>query len=130
MKNTLIALFVCLAGLPLLAGDPVTLNGQFVWKRSDADRNGDLRAEFTEVKKGEYNVSFHFTWEEKPLTYTGVAKGSLKNGDLTGEVKSDDKKHSYTFKGTVVEGKLTADHKYLREDGTVSDTGTLVLNPS
>ena len=132
MKKTLIVLLVCLTGLPLLAGDPspVTLKGQFVWKKNGPDKNGDLRAEFTKVKEGEWTVSFHFTWEEKPMIYTGLAKGSLKNGSLTGEVKSDTKKHSYTFKGTVVNGKLTASHNYLDEDGTVEDTGTLVLNPS
>ncbi len=130
MKNTIIVLLVCLMGLPVLATDPVSMKGEFVWKRTDENKKGDLHAEFTEVKEGEWKVSFHFTWEEKPLTYTGIAKGNLKNGNLTGEVKSDDKKHSYTFEGTVVDGKLTANHKYLREDGTAGDTGTLVLNPS
>ena len=132
LKNTLIALLVCLTGLTLFGGDadPISLKGNFVWKRSDADRNGDLLAKFTQVKEGEWAVSFHFTWDEKPLVYTGIAKGSLKNGNLTGEVKSDDKKHSYTFSGAVVNGTLNANHKYHNEDGTVSDTGTLMLKPS
>ncbi len=132
MKKTLIVLLVCITGLPLLAGDPapVTLEGHFVWKKNGPDKNGDLRAEFTQVKEGEWTVSFHFTWEKKDMIYTGLAKGSLKNGSLTGEVKSGDKKHSYTFKGTVANGKLTASHKYFDDDGTVSDTGTIVLSPS
>jgi len=132
LKISLIALLVCLTGLPLLAADPapVTLKGHFVWKNNGPDKNGDLRAEFTPVKEGEWTVSFHFIWKEEPMIYTGLAKGSLKNGSLTGEVKSGDKEHSYTFKGTVTNGKLTAIHNYLDEDGTVSDTGTIVLNPS
>jgi len=131
LKKTFIVLF-CLTGLPLLASDPdpVILKGHFVWEKNGPDKNGDLRAEFTQIKEGEWTVSFHFTWEQKPLIYTGLAKGSLKNGSLTGEVKSDNKKHSYTFKGTVANGKLTASHNYLDDDGIVKDTGTFVLNPS
>ena len=132
MRNTFIVLLVCLSGLAVFGGDkdPVTLNGHFVWERTDSNKNGDLQAKFTKVKDGEWNVTFHFTWDEEAKVYTGQAKGSLKNGSLSGEVKSDDKEHSYTFEGTVVDGKLTAKHKYIREDGTVSDTGTLVLNAS
>ena len=54
----------------------------------------ELSGVFTPAGKNEWNVAFHFVWEDEPHVYTGTAKGNLKSGDLEGEVESDSEETS------------------------------------
>ena len=111
------------------AGDEVTLEGSFVWSRTDGNRTGDVRAVFTPQGEDEWAVSFHFEWEDGPHVYTGTASGSLSEGALQGEVKADgeQKKASFRFSGTFADGTFSGTHANLAEDGSLRDTGTITL---
>ena len=126
---------LCVALLALggaLAADPVTLEGEFVWQRSDGNRNGDVKAVFTPAEDGAWTVAFHFEWEDGPHVFTGTARGSLKAGDLEGEVETDNEEHKATFRfsGTFTDGTFTGTHGVVQEDGSLRDTGTLSLGPA
>jgi len=121
--------FVLLTFGGALAADGVTLEGKFVWQRDDGDHDGDVRAVFTETAKGEWNVSFHFEWEDGPHVYAGTATGSLTGGKLHGVVKNDseDREATFRFTGRVEDGKFSGTHGRVQEDGSLRDTGTISL---
>ena len=114
------------------AAEPVALEGEFVWERSDGNRNGDVRAVFTPAEEGEWTVAFHFEWEDGPHVYAGTAKGSLETGDLEGEVENDSEENKATFRfsGSFTDGKFTGTHGVVQEDGSLKDLGTISLGPA
>jgi hypothetical protein len=113
------------------AGDDVTLEGSYVWNKEDEQITGDLRAVFTEKSKEEWNVSFHFDWEEEPRVFTGTASGNLSTGKLEGDIVSDDEDHKMTFKfqGSFEDGTFTGTHGFVSDEGEVKPAGTLTLQP-
>ena len=130
-RFALIALVgLTLAGVAAPASDAVTLEGEFVWQRSDGNHAGALRAEFTPTGENTWNVAFHFEWEDGPHTYTGTATGNLATGDLEGEVVNDnpDRKATFRFTGTFENGTYSGTHAHVQEDGSLLDTGTLTLS--
>lgn len=111
-----------------MAADTRTLEGEFIWERDDKDIAGPLKAVFESTGEDMWNVSFHFTFEDKPHVYTGTAKGNLKDGELTGEVLSDgEEQHPYAFSGTFAEdGSFSGTHDYI--DGEEArETGKIAL---
>jgi hypothetical protein len=119
-----------LAGGSTSAADTVTLEGEFVWQRSDGDHAGGLRAVFTATGEQTWNVAFHFDWEDGPHTYSGTASGDLTTGKLEGEVVNDnpDRKQRFRFTGTFEDGTYSGTHGHVQEDGSLRDTGTLTLS--
>ena len=103
-----------------------TLKGSFVW--NNENKTGEIEAVFTETGKGKWDVSFNFTWEDEPHTYSGTAEGSLSEGELKGKVLNDTEEHSFTFSGSVKDGTFDGTHASIRDDGSVRDTGTLKLS--
>ena len=138
MKRALSLLVVLLVGLfiqsAVFAGDEAkadaaeeaaaetTLTGEYVWNRGPT---GDLKAVFTETGEGTWDVSFHFDFRETPHTYTGVAKGSM-SGKLSGEVKNEDKKRTFSFEGEFKDGVFSGNHEELTPS-RAGETGTLTL---
>ena len=124
-----LALFALFLVVPAaLAADTQTLEGEFIWERDDKDIAGPLKAVFEPTGENTWDVSFHFTFEDKPHIYTGTAKGNLKDGELSGEVLSDgEEQHPYTFSGTFAEdGSFAGVHHYI--DGEEArKTGKITL---
>ncbi len=114
---------------PLFANDSQTLNGDFVWERSDENVTGELKAVFEPTGESAWNVSFYFTFEEKKHVYSGTAEGSLTDGELKGRVMTDgDEPQPFEFEGTFAEGSFEGTHMGFRQ-GERTRTGTLTLGP-
>ena len=101
------------------------LTGEYHWTKRD--KRGALEAIFTPDGENKWAVAFHFNFRDKPHIYEGVAKGSLSDGALSGEVKNEDKKRTFTFTGSFQGGTFSGSHAEIREDGT-RETGTLTLS--
>ncbi len=113
---------------PVFADESQTLKGEFVWERSDRDITGDLKAVFEPTGDSAWNVSFHFTFEEKQHVYSGTAEGSLTDGELKGKVMSDgEEPKPFEFEGTSADGSFQGTHTGFRQ-GERSPTGTLTLS--
>ena len=125
----LIVFLVAFGGI--LAAEGVTLKGSFVWERKDDNRNGDVTAVFTPTGDNQWDVSFHFDWEDGPHIYSGTATGDLSGGDLKGAVEGDseDRKMSFRFTGSFKDGTFTGTHAFLDKEGELRPTGTLTLRP-
>jgi len=123
-----IALLVVVAGVLLTgtvaAEEARTLTGEFFW--TQRDEQGDLKAVFTPSGEGTWDVSFHFNFRDKEHVYSGTAEGSLADGELTGEVKNEDKKRTFTFQGAFEDGTFRGTHAEV-EGETALDTGTMTL---
>ncbi|MEO1367265.1 MAG: hypothetical protein AAFX50_08805 [Acidobacteriota bacterium] len=124
---TLSALCLCLAPAAF-AADAQTMEGEFVWERTDKNITGPLKAIFEPTEEADtWNVSFHFTFEGKAHTYSGTAKGELGTGALEGEVMSDGEKPApFVFEGTFTDGKFSGTHAGFR-DGNRRPTGSMTL---
>ena len=125
----LLGLF-CLVAMPGFAGDEktVTLEGGFVWQRGDdeGDAEGALKAVLTPTGEGEWDVTFHFDWEDGEHVYTGSCMGSL-GGELSGKVQSDgEREMNFKFNGSFEDGKFSGTHGFVNEEG-YKEAGTLTL---
>lgn len=120
-----------LAILATSAEDTVTLEGEFVWQRTDGEKRGDVQAVFTPTGEAAWDVAFHFEWEDGPHVYRGTAEGDM-TGALGGAVEHDDpeNKATFRFQGTFDDGKFSGTHGQVLEDGTLRDTGTITLAPA
>ena len=119
-----------LAAMPGFAGDDVTLEGGFVWEKEDGNHDGDLKAILTPTGDGEWDVAFHFDWEDGPHTYTGTCSGSL-DGDFSGSITSDgDGEMKFKFSGTFEDGKFSGTHNFVTKEGELKHAGTLTLGSS
>ena len=129
MKNT--ATLIAVAALVLTgyigivgADEPRTLKGEFVWNHRDSAV--DLEAVFTPTGENRWDVAFHFEFRGKPHTYSGTAEGSLTDGGLSGKVRNENKKRTFTFKGKFKNEVFTGAHAETT-DGRAQSTGTLTL---
>jgi hypothetical protein len=129
--HIMVGLVVCLAALGgTLAAEKVKLEGGFVWHRSEGNLDGKLEAVFTPTGTDQWDVSFHFEWEDAPHDWSGTARGNLKSGDLSGEVVSDDAQQAkFKFQGTFKGGMFEGTHAQVRKNGGLAATGTLRLGP-
>lgn len=116
-----------MAAMPSLAGDDVTLEGGFVWEREDGDREGDLKAVLTPTGDGEWDVSFHFEWEDSPRIFTGTCSGSL-DGELSGDITSDgEREMKFEFSGSFEDGTFNGTHGFITKEGELKQAGKLTL---
>ncbi len=123
--------------LPLPAGtlaaddstptDSRTLTGEYFWQ--DADLHGDLEAVFTPTGENEWSVEFHFTFRDRPRTYSGTAMGNLETGSLDGTVYGESRRgqREWVFRGSFEDGTFRGDHAEM-EDGEEIPSGTLTLH--
>jgi hypothetical protein len=125
----LLGVFV-LTAAPLVAGDDVTFEGIFEWVRDDGTKDGDLRAVLTPSGEGEWDVAFHFEWQDGPHIYTGSCSGSL-DGELSGAIVSDgEREMKFHFTGKFEEGTFSGTHAFVDDEGSLKDSGTLTLGAS
>ena len=116
-----------MAAMPSLAGDDVTLEGGFVWEREDGDREGDLKAVLTPTGDGEWDVSFHFEWEDSPRIFIGTCSGSL-DGELSGDITSDgEREMKFKFSGSFEDGAFNGTHGFVTKEGEFKQAGKLML---
>ena len=97
------------------------------------DRVKPLRAVFTptedrgeESERPSYDVVFYFNFNGQNHEYRGNALGSLSDGELEGQVKSDTGQRKFTFKGAFEEGVFKGTHAEIGRRGE-RKTGTLTL---
>ena len=116
-----------LATAPLAAdGDTATrtLIGEYYW--SGGGSSGDLEAVFTATGEGVWDVDFHFRFRGKAHTYSGSAKGSFE-GELSGRVKTENERRTFTFSGEFVDGVFEGRHAEEFSSGE-RRTGTLTMS--
>ncbi len=104
--------------------DATRLSGEYYW--SERDETGALDAVFEPTGDGTWDVTFRFSFRDKPRVYTGTASGSLTDGALEGTVVNDDKKRTFTFAGTFESGSFRGSHAETTA-GRERDTGTMTL---
>jgi hypothetical protein len=122
----LLGVFV-LAALPSVAGDDVTMMGGYVWERDDGNHEGDLKAILSPAGDGQWDIAFHFDWEDGPHVYKGTCSGSL-DGELSGDVTSDgDREMKFTFAGSFADGTFSGTHNFVTKEGEEKKAGTLTL---
>ena len=119
-----LALLLTAPGGTVLAEEITTLNGEFKW--SQRNSSGDLKADFTPTSEGTWDVSFHFKFRGEPHVYSGTAEGSLSEGELSGTVKNENKRRTFTFTGSIKDGTFRGTHSEV-DDGKAFQTGTLTL---
>ena len=114
--------------LPAYAGSAneaaLTLNGEFAW---DAYERGKLKAVFTPAGDERWDVAFHFHWSGQPRVFSGTAEGSLTEGKLEGEVRTENKRRTWVFRGSFEDGRFRGSHAEVSSRGRERDTGSLTL---
>lgn len=127
--HLMLGLVVCLTALGgTTAGGDIRLEGDYVWHRENGNLDGTLEAVFTPAGENRWDVAFHFKFENKPHVWLGTAQGDLRSGALSGEVVSDDDEEAqFRFEGTFENGKFKGTHGQVSRNGSLRDTGTLIL---
>ena len=94
------------AGAP---GDPVEVfRGEYVWK-VDGHQN-EVEAVFTPTGEAAWDVEFRFAYARRRETYQGIARGSLREGPVHGEVKDNGGVLRYGFELEVEGDRLEGQH--------------------
>ena len=124
---TVLTLLLFVQGGAVPSGDEVPLTGEFLWKHMK--HTGDLDAVFTKTGDGAWGVEFRFVWEGELHVFRGTAEGSLTDGELRGNVVTDNPQRPQTFffAGTFERGRFTGTHTALQPSGGTHPTGTLTL---
>jgi len=111
------------------AFNKVTMTGQYEWNQQRG-KPGDIRAEFTPIKDGEWDVSFFFKFRGENHTYSGTAFGNLTDGTLKGKVQNERKNRTWRFQGHVSGGNFKGTHVEINRSGKEEATGTIQLTAS
>ncbi len=105
--------------------DSRAFQGNYLW--SFNNETEPLRAVFTRSEReAKWDVVFYFRFDGTDHEYRGVAEGELDHGELSGTVKNENRRRTFTFQGEFEEGTFTGHHAELRGGGQ-RDTGTLTL---
>jgi len=100
-----------------------TLKGSYDWT---GGKSGPLTADFFPTDEANsWRVEFRFDFHG-PHLYTGIAKGSLDEGQLSGEVESDQRKRTFVFSGSFEDGEFSGTHTETTK-GREQGTGTMTL---
>jgi hypothetical protein len=104
--------------------ETTTLNGAYIWAQGNAD--GELEVIFSPTGEAEWDVSFNFTFRNKPHTYTGSAAGKIGEGAFSGTVVNESKRRTFTFEGSFEDGVFMGTHAEVHGEKS-SPTGTLTF---
>ncbi len=116
-----------LLATPALATDSGakrTLTGTYVWFQGGDE--GDVEAVFTPAGERQWSVSFRFDFGGSSHTYSGTADGSLEGGTLSGRVRNENGRRTFTFQGEFRDGQFRGTHAEIMA-GEEERTGTLTL---
>lgn len=117
------------AGLGPVNSAKVTMTGQYEWTQNKG-KPGGIRAEFAQVKEGEWDVAFFFRFNGENHVYRGTAMGNLTDGALQGEVQNEKKNRTWRFRGQVRGGHFQGTHVEINRRGREQATGTIELKAS
>lgn len=106
------------------AGD-LKFAGTFVWNNKK-DKSHPINAVFTPNGEKKWNVVFTFNWGKGPQTWKGTAEGTLKDGEIKGDVKSGDEKRNFNFTGAEKNGAFECTHNELK-GGKPLATGSMTI---
>lgn len=106
--------------------EKITFQGEYQW-RADPRNPGALKATFSPDGQGNYRVAFYFRFDGRKHVYRGTATGSLTEGPLKGKVKNERGNRTFTFNGTVGNGRFWGDHGEINRYGKIYGTGTFTL---
>ena len=101
-------LVTTLFGLSAAAGDEVVNRGEYVWK-VDGHRN-EVEAVFTPRGEDTWDVEFRFAYARRRGVYQGMARGSLRDGVVHGEVRDNGGVLRYGFELVVEGDRLEGQH--------------------
>jgi len=104
------------------------MTGTFNWNGIKG-KNYDLKAVLKLTGPGQWDAVYTFVWKGKNMTYTGVIKGDLANGEVTGTGNPADKSRTFAFKGTAKDGVIAMSHTETTGGKTVA-TGTGTMKQS
>lgn len=121
-----LSLAVASCAAPVGAAEAVRLRGRYQWDGGGAE--GPLQATFTPQAGDTWRVSFAFRFDGRDLRYDGIASGTLEQGDLAGEVSEGTGGRTFTFKGSVRDGRFSGTHAERHRRGSEQSTGTLTLD--
>jgi len=107
--------------------DELKYTGKFKWNRK-ADKEYDVKAVFVKNEDGNYDAKFLFDWNKKPYTYTGIVKGDVEKGPISGEIYNESKKRKrkFTFECAFKDGKFTGTHKEITKKS--KETGVIYFS--
>lgn len=125
LAAVVLTLLSLVAGAVTGAENRETLAGEYFWQQGN--HQGELEAVFTPDGADSWIVSFRFNFQGRAHVYRGTASGSLTDGPLEGQVKSDARRRTFTFAGTTSGGIFEGTHAEL-QDGREIRTGTLKLS--
>ncbi|MDH3785260.1 MAG: hypothetical protein OEV00_08030, partial [Acidobacteriota bacterium] len=103
--------------------DEITLQGEFVWGRGEAQ---PIKAVFSPTGEDAYDVSFYFQFRGRDHVYTGTATGEMGTGKMSGNVLNDSKVRTFTFEGQFDDGQFIGEHAETTA-GNENDTGSIWL---
>lgn len=109
------------------AGEARTLRGEYMVV--DSDDRGQLEAVFTPTGDATWDVDFHFDFQGQAHTYSGIAEGSFAAGGLTGTVRDERQRRTFSFTGTYEAGTFQGSHAEIASGGE-EPTGTMTLRES
>ncbi|MEM7051583.1 MAG: hypothetical protein AAF604_18085 [Acidobacteriota bacterium] len=106
------------------ATEKTVLTGEYFWE-GDGSR-GPLEVTFESTSENTWDVAFRFRFNGKRHTYRGTAEGSLTEGDLRGQVRTENKRRTFTFEGSFENGAFAGTHGEVRRSGERT-LGTLTM---
>jgi hypothetical protein len=124
LREVIRVLVVVVAGAMAPALPAETLEGQYHWK--DGDERGPVSAIFENAGAETWTVEFRFRFDGREHRYAGTATGKLDNGELNGTVQNENGRRSFTFRGTVRDGRFEGTHAETTR-GRTSHTGSIWL---
>lgn len=104
------------------AGPELTLCGTFTWSNEDSQKH-ELHAKLTPTGTNEWQAVWDFKWKQRPMSFTGLVKGNLRNGPVTGTGDMADGKRRFSFEGTAKDGTITFEHYEVTRGKNHTGTG-------
>jgi hypothetical protein len=87
--------------------------GKFKWSKK-GEKEYQIKGIFTKNEKGNYDAKFLFDWGTTAHIYTGIVKGDIEKGPISGQIYNDNKKREFAFKCDFKDGKFTGTHQEIR----------------
>jgi hypothetical protein len=122
---TIVFGMVCAAGSAMAAEGDQKFAGTFVWSNGRGKAN-PITAVFTPNGDKKWNAVFTFTWGKNEQVWKGTVEGTLKDGEIKGEVKNGDEKRKFNFTGAAKDGQFECTHNEMTSGRPVA-TGTMVI---
>ena len=104
----------------------LTLRGTFTWANEGSQKH-ELQAKLTPTGTNEWRAVWDFKWKQRPMTFTGIVKGNLHNGSVTGTGEMAEAKRRFAFEGTAKDGALKFEHYEVTRGKGRTGTGEVRL---